>query len=200
MAHCALVLLLIFDPYARLVFSAIYPRDGTERVPRIPTENVMKIIAAVLVSTLVGGAAVAQTSDPSTSPRASAATANTATTMAKGDAKRDDAVEKHIDQLHDSLKITPAQEAQWNEVAATMRDNAKAMDRAIDKRIAGAATATAVDDLKAYEDIAQTHANGVAKLATAFSGLYSTMSDDQKKAADAAFSHRGHDAKKVASR
>ena len=158
----------------------------------------MKIIAAVLVSTLIGGAAVAQTSDPSTTPRASAPAANTA--MAKGDAKRDDAVEKHIDQLHDSLKITPAQEAQWNEVAATMRDNATEMDRAIDKRAAGAATATAIDDLKAYQDIAQTHANGVAKLATAFSGLYSTMSDDQKKAADAAFSHRSHEGKKVASR
>jgi protein CpxP len=158
----------------------------------------MKIIAAVLVSTLVGGAAVAQNLDPSRSPRASAAAANTST--ASADAKRDAAVEKHIDQLHDSLKITPVQEAQWNEVAATMRDNAKAMDRAIDKRAAGAATATAIDDLKAYEDIAQTHANGVAKLATAFSGLYATMSDDQKKAADAAFSHRDHEGKKVASR
>jgi periplasmic protein CpxP/Spy len=163
----------------------------------------MKIIAAVLVSTLVGGAAVAQTSDPSTSdpstsPRASAAAANTNT--ANSDAKRDTAVEKHIGQLHDSLKITPVQEAQWNEVAATMRDNAKEMDRAIDKRAAGAATATAIDDLKAYEDIAQTHANGVTKLATAFAGLYSTLSDEQKKAADAAFSHHGHDGKKVASR
>jgi periplasmic protein CpxP/Spy len=159
----------------------------------------MKIISAVLVSTLIGGAALGQTSDPSTSPRASAAAAaNTST--ASSDAKRDDAVEKHIDQLHDALKITPAQEAQWNEVAATMRDNAKAMDRAIDKRAASAATATAIDDLKAYQDIAQTHANGVAKLATAFSGLYSSMSDDQKKAADAAFSHRSHAVKKVASR
>jgi periplasmic protein CpxP/Spy len=163
----------------------------------------MKIISAVLVSTLIGGAALAQTSDPSTSPRASAAAAanpSTAPSTASADAKRDDAVEKHIDQLHDALKITPVQEAQWNEVAATMRDNAKAMDRAIDKRTANAATATAVDDLKAYQDIAQTHANGVAKLATAFSGLYSSMSDDQKKAADAAFSHRSHEVKKVASR
>jgi protein CpxP len=158
----------------------------------------MKIISAVLVSTLIGGAAVAQPSDPSTSPRAPAAA--TSTSMASADAKRDDAVEKHIDQLHDSLKITPVQEAQWNEVAATMRDNAKAMDRAIDKRAANAANATAIDDLKAYQDIAQTHADGVAKLATAFSGLYSSMSDDQKKAADAAFSHRGHEVKKVASR
>jgi len=80
----------------------------------------MKSIAAVLVSTLVFGGAVAQTSDPSPSPQASAATSGTA--MANSDAKRDAAVEKHIGQLHTTLKITPAQEAQWNEVAATMRD------------------------------------------------------------------------------
>jgi hypothetical protein len=161
-------------------------------------ETFMKVIAAVLVSTFVFGSAIAQTSDPSSSPRASAATSDSA--MVNADAKRDAAVEKHIDQLHTTLKITPAQEAQWNEVAATMRDNAKEMDRAIDKRTAGAASATAVDDLKAYADIAQTHANGVKKMATAFSGLYSAMSDEQKKAADEAFNHRGHDGKRVASR
>jgi protein CpxP len=164
----------------------------------------MKVIAAVLVSTFVCGSAIAQTSDPSSpSPRASAATSSSTTansTTANSDAKRDAAVEKHIDQLHTTLKITPAQEAQWNEVAATMRDNAKEMDRAIDKRAASAASATAVDDLKAYADIAQTHANGVKKLATAFSGLYSAMSDEQKKAADEAFNHRGHEGKRVASR
>ena len=158
----------------------------------------MKSIAAVLVSTLVFGGAVAQTSDPSPSPQASAATSGTA--MANSDAKRDAAVEKHIGQLHATLKITPVQEVQWNEVAATMRENAKDMDQAIDKRTANAPTATAIDDLKAYADIAQTHANGVKKLATAFSGLYSALSDDQKKAADEAFNHRGHESKRVASR
>ncbi len=169
---------------------------------QFPMETFMKVIAAVLVSTFVFGSAIAQTSDPSSSssssPRASAATSGS--TTANSDAKRDAAVEKHIDQLHTTLKITPAQEAQWNEVAGTMRDNAKEMDRVIDKRAASAANATAVDDLKAYADIAQTHANGVKKLATAFSGLYSAMSDEQKKAADEAFNHRGHDGKRVASR
>jgi hypothetical protein len=81
-----------------------------------------------------------------------------------------------------------------------MRQNAKDMDQAIGKRAANAATATAVDDLNAYEAIAQIHADGVKKLAAAFSGLYSSMSDDQKKAADEAFGHRGHEGKKVASR
>jgi hypothetical protein len=158
----------------------------------------MKVIAAVVASTLVFGAAVAQTTAPSASPRASANASSSS--AANSDTKRDAAVEKHIDQLHTTLKITPAQEAQWSEVANTMRENAKEMDQAIDKRAANAASATAVDDLKAYQDIAQTHANGVKKLAAAFSSLYSAMSDDQKKAADEAFGHRGHEGKKVASR
>jgi protein CpxP len=147
----------------------------------------MKVIAAVLISTFVIGGAVAQAADPPASASNSA--------MASADAKRDAAVEKHIKELHATLKITPAEEVQWNEVAATMRDNARELDRSIDKRVANAASATAIDDLNAYADIAQAHANGVKKLASAFTGLYSVMSDSQKKEADEVFSHRGHEAK-----
>jgi hypothetical protein len=79
-----------------------------------------------------------------------------------------------------------------------MRENVKDLDRAIDKRAANAASATAIDDLNSYADIAQAHANGVKKLASVFSGLYNAMSDDQKKAADEVFSHHGHEGSKVA--
>jgi periplasmic protein CpxP/Spy len=165
---------------------------------RIPTENFMKVIAAVLVSTFVFGGAVAQTPDESGSPHASADSSSSA--MANSDAKRDGAVEKHIKELHVTLKITPAEESQWNEVAETMRANAKVLDRAIDKRDANVSRATAIDDLNAYADIVQAHATGVKKLASSFSQLYSSMSDDQKKEADEVFSHRGHEARKIASR
>jgi protein CpxP len=158
----------------------------------------MKLIIAVLVSTFAFGSAIAQSPDSSASPHASANATSSA--MAKADAKRDDAVEHHITDLHAKLKITPAEESQWKEVAETMRDNAKDMDKAIDKRSAALANATAVDDLNAYADIAQAHANGVKKLAKSFSGLYSMMSDDQKKEADEIFSHRNHEGKKVANR
>lgn len=162
----------------------------------------MKVVAAVLVSTALAGGAMAQTATkPMNTHTSGASDSMSHDSMAQSDAKRDAAVEKHIKELHSSLKITAAQEAQWNEVAGTMRENAKEMDRVIDKRMTTAGTATAVDDLKAYGEIAQAHANGIKKLATSFSGLYSAMSDEQKKAADAAFSHKpGHEAKKVASR
>jgi hypothetical protein len=94
----------------------------------------MKIIYAALISTCVFGGAVAQTSDP---PARSHAPADTsASGLASADAKRDAAVEKHIKELYATLKITPAEEAKWNEVAATMRENAKELDRAIYKRAA----------------------------------------------------------------
>lgn len=152
----------------------------------------MKLVVAVLVSTLMCGGAIAQT------PASSASANASGPALASADAKRDAAVEKHIKELHASLKITAAEEAQWSTVAATMRDNATDLDKAIDKRAANMANATAIDDLNAYAVIAQTHANGVKKLADAFSGLYTAMSDDQKKEADLVFSHRGHAAGKMA--
>ena len=157
----------------------------------------MKMIAAVLISSFAFGAAVAQTTGESASPPAANATR---AEMAKSDAKRDEAVEHHITELRAQLKITPAEESQWKQVAATMRENAQEIDRAIDKRDATIASATAIDNLNSYSEIAQVHANGVKKLASAFSGLYSVMSDAQKKEADVVFSHRDHGAGKVASR
>jgi len=156
------------------------------------------MIVAAVVSSLAFGAALAQAPDSAATPNPSANATTTA--MATADAKRDAAVEKHIKELHATLKITPAEEPQWNEVAQTMRENARELDRAIDKRDANVANATAIDDLNAYADITQTHANGVKKLASAFSGLYSAMSEDQKKEANEVFSHRGHEAGKIASR
>jgi periplasmic protein CpxP/Spy len=158
----------------------------------------MKVIAAVLVSaTFVFGGAVAQIPDQSASQHAAADASGSA--MAKSDAKRDNAVEKHIKEMHVTLKITSAEESQWNAVAATMRESAKDLDRAIDKRAANVASATAIDDLNSYAEIAQAHANGVKKLASAFAVLYSAMSDDQKKEADQVFSHR-HEGGKTAKR
>jgi protein CpxP len=161
----------------------------------------MKLIAAVLVSTVVFGTAVAQTPEQTANSHASADAAPLAmkaadpAAMKAADAKRDAAVEHHIADLHAKLKITPAEESKWKEVAETMRDNAKELDRVIDKRDASVKSATAMDNLNGYAEIAQAHANNVKKLAKAFSGLYSVMSDDQKKEADEVFSHRNHEGK-----
>lgn len=120
------------------------------------------------------------------------------------DSKKSDAesseerkVEAHIDHLRDQLKITAAEEPQWNNVAKTMRENAQDIDRAIDKRENIVGTGTAVEDLNSYADVVQTHAAAVKRLADTFSTLYTEMSDSQKKTADEIFGHR-HRAKNVA--
>jgi hypothetical protein len=159
-------------------------------------ETMMKMIAAVLVSTLAVGVALAQTPSPSAS--SNPAMDATGPAMANADTKRDSAVEKHIADMHRKLKISAAQESQWSQVADTMRSNARDLDRAIDQRDANRGSASAVDDLNAYAAIAQVHADSVKKLATAFSALYSSMSADQRAAADEAFSQHNHTARKMA--
>lgn len=113
---------------------------------------------------------------------------------------RDRSVEAHITELHKELGITAAQETQWNRVAQTMRENAQRLDKAIDQRKESMEHATAVDDLNAYAQVAETHAENVKRMADAFSGLYSAMSDAQKHEADQVFNHRAHEARSARDR
>jgi hypothetical protein len=105
-------------------------------------------------------------------------------------------VESHIKDLHAQLHITAAEEPQWAAVAKAMRHSATETDKATDKREALVNSANAIDNLNAYGDIAQAHADGVKRLAAAFAPLYASMSDDQKKEADAVFAHHAHEGEK----
>jgi len=155
----------------------------------------MKIIVPVLVaSTLAFGGAYALAAN-------SAATDTSSSMMTKSDANRNIGVEKHIKDLHAQLKITPAEESQWDAVAQAMRENAAEVDGAISKRDAIADHGTAVDDLKAYGDIVQAHADSVKKLSAVFASLYDTMPTEQKKLADDVFAQRTtREGKKVAAK
>jgi len=152
-----------------------------------------KFFVALAATTLVAGAFAQMPADSN----ATAASA-TAKTAEKSDAKREAGNEKHIKDLHAKLQITVGEESLWTAVAATMRDNTKDVDRVIDKREAGVTNATAIDDLNAYAEIAQAHADSVKKLALVFAPLYAAMPDAQKKIADGVFIQRTND-KKVAS-
>ena len=99
-------------------------------------------------------------------------------------------VETHIKSLHGALKITAAEEPQWQAVADVMRDNAKTTGALIEERAAKTKTMTAIDDLHSYEAIAEAHVAGLKKLIPAVEALYATMSDAEKKNADAVFGHR----------
>jgi protein CpxP len=147
----------------------------------------MKTIVTVLVASalFVGGAyaqsiALSNTDSPSKASHA---------TMKSG-ANHSVEIEKHIKDLHAKLKITPAEESQWDQVAQTMRENAAELDSAISKRETLTERGSAIDDLNAYADMVQVHADAIKKLATAFSALYDSMPDDQKKVADEVFGQR----------
>ena len=99
-------------------------------------------------------------------------------------------IEGRIKSLHEDLKITAAQEDQFNAMAQVMRDNGKAMAELGRKRRAAAKTMTAVDNLKTYEEISDAHTDGLKKLVPAFQKLYDSMSVEQKKTADTVFNQR----------
>jgi periplasmic protein CpxP/Spy len=99
-------------------------------------------------------------------------------------------VETRIKQLHAQLKITPAEQTQWDQFAQVMRDNARDMDQAIMQRAQQFSSMTAVEDMKSYEEIAAAHVEHLQKLLPVFQSLYDSMSAEQKKQADDVFRER----------
>lgn len=92
-----------------------------------------------------------------------------------------------IAHLHASLKITPAQESQFQKLADVMRQNSETMSTLAKKRSEESSTMSAVDDLKSYAKISQAHAEDTQKMVPVFEALYDSMSADQKKIADQEF-------------
>ena len=122
-----------------------------------------------------------------TTPEALAAPAQTSSKETPSSRSHEDSVETRIKELHQKLKITPAQESQWNTFAEVMRDNAQTVDVVLKERSENLHTMSAVDDLRSYQRLADAHADGLKKLVPAFEALYNTMSEDQKKTADVVF-------------
>lgn len=101
-------------------------------------------------------------------------------------ARHDARIEEHIKRLHDQLKITSAEEPQWQAVADVMRSNGETLGDLYRQR-ANNKNLSAVDDLKQYVEITQANADGAKKLADAFQPLYDSFPADQKALADTTF-------------
>jgi periplasmic protein CpxP/Spy len=140
----------------------------------ITTPRLTAALLAVALSIPV--AAWAQTTTPTT---------NGATTL-----RVRENVEQRIADMHATLHITSAQEAQWDQFAQVMLDNAQSMRAELTKNAANPATQTADQAMQNYAEIAQVHAQNVQKLATAFNTLYASLQPDQKQAADQMFRAR----------
>ena len=151
-------------------------------------------IAALLGTTFLAGPLAAAHANPTVgAPVQLAQNGPAKTADARRAAKfKPETVEHRIAVLRADLKITPAQEADWQAVAQVMRDNAANMERLITaKRAQVKGSMTALQDLDTYQDFAQARVDGLNKLVPAFTKLYNSMPDAQKKNADAVFNNFG---------
>jgi protein CpxP len=148
-------------------------------------------VAALMGATCLAGPLASASAQPAPAKQAPGMPAKPAA-AANATSDRGETVEHRITNLHAELRITPAEEPDWNTVATTMRANAVAMDKLVAEKKASASKGlTAVEDLETYQAFAQAHLEGLKTLIPAFEALYASMPDAQKKAADQVFDRFG---------
>ena len=142
--------------------------------------------AAMAALLALPGVAIAQsTSAPVTPPPA--ATASPLAAQPAPGSTAEQRVETHIKQLHAQLRITPAEQPQWDQFAQVMRENARDMDQAFMQRAQQYPTMNAVQNMQSYQQIAEAHAQHLQKLVPAFDTLYNAMPEQQKQLTDQVF-------------
>ena len=99
-------------------------------------------------------------------------------------------VEGRIAFLKAELKITDAQQPQFDKVAAAMRDNAAAMRQVFESMPgSGDTPPNAVQRLEMRAKLATLRAQASQRTLDAFKPLYDSLSDEQKKTADELLGH-----------
>jgi periplasmic protein CpxP/Spy len=95
-------------------------------------------------------------------------------------------VDGRIAFLKTELKITPAQEGEWQQYAAVMRQNAQSLDQAIaNSRQHQGGAMNAVQRMEIRGQFAKIRAENQARLLTAFRPLYASLSPEQQQVANA---------------
>jgi predicted Zn-dependent protease len=98
-----------------------------------------------------------------------------------------DRIDARLAYVKTALKITPAQEGQWNTVAEVVRQQVKAMDAERTAAHAAHASATpvsAIERLQQHQKMMSTMSTRLNAVITAAQPLYATFTDEQKKTAD----------------
>lgn len=150
----------------------------------LPVRRPLAVAITAVAALCIGvGTASAQTADKPGGGKPPAAAAATSA--------KPETVEQRITSLKAALKITPAQESKWEGVAKAMRENASAMEKLVQEKRAKMANATAVEDLKTYQEFSQARLDGLKNLVSAFTTLYDSMTPEQKKNADNVFNSYG---------
>lgn len=87
--------------------------------------------------------------------------------------------------LHDRLRITAEQEELWDKVGQAIRDNARDLAPLLKERFRATTSGTAPELLHAYEALGQAQLDSLRNIITVFEPLYASLSESQKKIADA---------------
>jgi len=102
-------------------------------------------------------------------------------------------IEGRIAFMRAELKITAAQQAQFDRVAEAMRASAKQKDQLFQQvRANRDQPQTAIDKLDRRARFIEVQATAEKSFADAFKPLYQNLSDDQKKSADELFGRSRH--------
>jgi hypothetical protein len=93
-------------------------------------------------------------------------------------------VDGRIAFLKAELKITPAQETEWQQVATAMHQNATGLDQVIGNARQQRGSMDAVQHLALREQFAKVRADNDARLLAAFKPLYASLSPEQQQMAN----------------
>ena len=159
---------------------------------RFSTGPALLIASALLATPAAAFAQAPQTA--LTQPSAPASTTNAPASITASAEKRNAMVEQRIAHLRTEIKITPDEQKSFDDFANVMRQNAAEMEGATGKGAALPASASAVDRMAAYSNVAQTHAQNMQQLTSAFTTFYNTLTPQQKKVVDASFTEQAQKA------
>ena len=151
------------------------------------TQTLFTPLRSLAVASLMGAALLAG----SLGPVAAQGASNKPPAAAAATSNKQETVEQRITSLKAALKITAAQETNWNAVATAMRENAASMDKLVKEKQGKMASLNAIDDLKTYQEFSQLRLDGLKNLISSFTTLYDSMPADQKKNADHVFDSYG---------
>lgn len=148
------------------------------------------LLNALLGSSALSPAAYAQADAPLTAQAQSPA-------QAAPDRPRrlpSERIEARLAYLKTALKITPAQEPQWNALANVLRQQARERDTEIQQRrnqrqAQSQQPPTAIERLQRRQHMLATAADRMNAIVTTAGPLYATLSSDQKKIADDMLDH-----------
>ena len=96
-------------------------------------------------------------------------------------------VEARLGEIKQRLNITAAQQPQFDKFADVVKRNAQEMEALMEKAVQNAQQ-SAVEGLRAAADFAHTEAENLKRLVPALEALYTSLSEQQKRAADQLFS------------